>query len=294
MNLFDSTGFFQHVLFESFGSEQQLINSRLIAAGTLNQGIYLETSNQRFFLKTNFSTYHDIFEREASGLMKMRLYAPDLKVPEIFAYGNVEGQNYLLMEWIDSERRQPDFWRVLGEGLAQLHMNTRPSFGLDEDNYIASLSQINDPKKTWADFYVENRLEPLAGKAYYEGFLSLEFYKNFQQLYPLIGELLPVERPAFLHGDLWSGNVMIDSTGKPCLIDPAVYYGHREMDIAFSKLFGGFDPAFYETYFDFFPLEPGFDQRVEIHQLYPLLVHVLLFGESYVSGIAKTLRKFLT
>lgn len=292
MNLFEADRFFEHVLFESFGQQVALTNSRLIAAGNLNQGIYLQTSDQRFFLKTNFSEFTDIFQKEAAALQKMRQVC-DLKVPEVYHTGSYQGQNFLLMEWVDSERRQQNFWKILGEGLAQLHMHTQANFGLAQDSYIASLPQQNSLSESWVDFYIQNRLEPLAGKAYYEGYFSLEFYKQFQKLYPLLQALIPQERPAFLHGDLWSGNVMIDEMGKPCLIDPAIYYGHREMDLAFSKLFGGFDSIFYDTYQEIFPIEPGFEERMDIHNLYPLLVHVLLFGESYVHGIAKTMRKYL-
>jgi protein-ribulosamine 3-kinase len=293
MNLFDSERFFEHVFFESFGEEKTIVSSRLIAAGSLNQGVFLETSEACFFLKTNFSHYQDIFHHEYRALNRLKGLT-ELKIPEVYHVGNYQGQNFLLMEWVEAARKQEGFWRDLGEGLAQLHMHTQSTFGFESDNYIASIPQINIPKHAWVDFYINNRLEVLAGKAYYEGLLSLAFYKEFQRLYPLLENLIPVERPSLIHGDLWSGNVMIGNAGQPCLIDPAIYFGHREMDLAFSRLFGGFDPSFYHVYDEVFPLEPGFEQRMDIHNLYPLLVHVLLFGESYVAGIAKTLRKYLS
>lgn len=292
MSLFESERFFDTILFESFGKHIPVLSYRLVAAGSLNQGIFIQTQDNNFFLKTNFSEFHDIFDFEARSLQDISK-ATFLKVPEVFQTGSYQGQNYLLMEWIDSKSRQSSFWEGLGEGLAQLHMNTQSSFGLYSDNYIASLPQLNKKSNSWAEFFVDNRLDPLAGKAYYEGYFTLDFYKKFQKIYPLINQLIPTERPAFLHGDLWSGNVLVDDQGKPCLIDPATYYGHREMDIAFSKLFGGFDPVFYQVYEEVFPLEPDFDERMDIHNLYPLLVHVLLFGESYVAGISKTLIKYL-
>lgn len=292
MSLFESERFFDTILFKSFGKQIPVLSYRLVAAGSLNQGIFIQTKDNNFFLKTNFSTYKDIFEFEARSLQDISR-STFLKVPEVFQVGSYQGQNYLLMEWIDSQKRQNSFWEDLGEGLAQLHMNSQSSFGLYSDNYIASLPQLNGESQSWADFFVSKRLEPLAGRAYYEGYFSLDFYKKFQNLYPLISQVIPSERPAFLHGDLWSGNVLVDDQGKPCLIDPAMYYGHREMDIAFSKLFGGFDAAFYQVYDEIFPLEPGFQERMDIHNLYPLLVHVLLFGESYVAGVSKTLTKYL-
>lgn len=293
MHLFDSEHFFEYVFFESFGEEKTLLNSRLIAAGSLNQGIFLETSEACFFLKTNFSEYQDIFHHEFTALNRLRGLT-ELKIPEVYHVGNYQGQNFLLMEWVESARKQDDFWKNLGEGMAQLHMHTQSTFGFESNNYIASIPQVNIPQHSWMEFYIANRLEVLAGKAYYEGLLSLTLYKELQRLYPLLKNLLPVERPSLVHGDLWSGNILISNTGQPCLVDPAIYFGYREMDLAFSKLFGGFDPAFYQAYDEVFPLEPGFEERIDIHNLYPLLVHVLLFGESYVAGIAKTLRKYLS
>jgi fructosamine-3-kinase len=121
----------------------------------------------------------------------------------------------------------------------------------------------------------------------------LDFLKKFQRIYPVLENFFPKEKPALLHGDLWSGNIMRGKNGMPVLIDPAVYYGHREMDLAFSRLFGGFESLFYESYETVFPLEPGFEERVPVYNLYPLLVHLLLFGKSYLSGIEKTVNRLL-
>jgi fructosamine-3-kinase len=197
------------------------------------------------------------------------------------------------MEWIDADRTNPVYWQELGVGLAQLHMATQEQFGYATNNYIASLVQTNSPKNSWQEFFIENRLEPLAGKAYYQGLLSLEFFKKFQEMYPKLENLLPKEKPALLHGDLWSGNIMRGKNGSPCLIDPAVYYGHREMDLAFSRMFGGFEEGFYQSYETVFPLEPGFEERIPIYNLYPLLVHLLLFGKSYLSGIERTVNRLI-
>lgn len=130
------------------------------------------------------------------------------------------------------------------------------------------------------------------GKAYFDKLIPLEFLKKFQSLYPKLESLFPKEKPSLLHGDLWSGNVLCGPDGKPCLIDPAIYYGHREMDLAFSRLFGGFDSKFYEAYESILPLEPGFESRIAVYNLYPLLVHLNLFGTAYLPGIEKTLNRF--
>lgn len=290
--MFDDREFFDRVIFLSTGKHELPIESRLIAAGNINQGVYLKVKKASFFLKTNFEPSEDIFEKEAKGLALMSQFSP-LKIPKVFHYGRIEDRNFLLMEWLETGRYNPNYWKELGAGLAQMHMASRSSFGLEVDNYIASLPQQNKDEVFWADFFVCQRLEPLIGRAYYEGLIDAAFLKKFQTLYPKLESFFPNERPALLHGDLWSGNVMRALDGLPALIDPAVYYGHREMDLAFSRLFGGFDDAFYQTYQEVFPLEPGFEERAGIYNLYPLLVHLLLFGKSYLSGIQRAIQKFL-
>lgn len=290
--MFDNSAFFEKAVFLSFGKSIPILQARLIAAGNINQGVLLDTKESRFFLKVNFEPSENIFVKEAEGLMSLKSNTP-LQVPEVFGYGRIGDQNFLLMEWIQSVSHNQAYWKELGLGLAQLHMATQAKFGYHSDNYIASLVQSNSTQHSWAEFFIENRLEPLIGKAYYEGLVTLDFYKKFQQIYPLLESVFPNEKPALLHGDLWSGNIMKGKNGSPVLIDPAVYYGHREMDLAFSKLFGGFDREFYEAYNTLFPLEPGFDERESVYNLYPLLVHLLLFGKSYLSGIQKTVSRLL-
>jgi fructosamine-3-kinase len=290
--MFENPESYENILFLSLGQSPEIKQVRLIAAGNVNQGIYLETSAGSFFLKTNFEDDPDIFEKEADGLRILRTKSP-LQVPEVYHWGKIEDKNFLLMEWIDSDRPNPVYWQELGVGLAQLHMATQEQFGYATNNYIASLVQTNSPQYSWQEFFIENRLEPLAGKAYYQGLLSLDFFKKFQKTYPKLENLLPKEKPALLHGDLWSGNIMQGKNGSPCLIDPAVYYGHREMDLAFSRMFGGFEAGFYQSYETVFPLEPGFEERIPIYNLYPLLVHLLLFGKSYLSGIERTVNRLI-
>ncbi|EIM74869.1 fructosamine/Ketosamine-3-kinase [Nitritalea halalkaliphila LW7] len=257
---FDQEAFFQRVLLESFGKNEKILQQRLVAAGTLNQGIFLETESGAYFLKLNHSDNARLLVEEAASLKLLSAHCP-LEVPAVHQVGQIEDQHYLLMDFIREGHPQADYWAELGEGLAALHMATRPTFGLERDNYIATIAQPNSATKNWSTFFIEQRLEPLAGKAFFDGHINASFLDRFRRLYPLLEELLPKERPALLHGDLWSGNVMKSATGRPVLIDPAAYYGHREMDLAFSQLFGGFDPRFYAAYTAVFPLEPGFEER---------------------------------
>ncbi|SHN19744.1 Fructosamine-3-kinase [Cyclobacterium lianum] len=282
---------FDHISLTVFGGNNRILNYRLVAAGNMNQAIYLNTEKGSFFLKTNFEEDSDIFPREREGLSWLRDNC-SLYVPETLAQGQFEDRHYLLMDWISSAFPKPDYSSRLGEGLAELHMCTSRQFGLDKDNYIAILPQKNRWTDSWPAFFIENRLEPQLQLALYKGLVDQDFLRYFRSIYERLQEFFPSEKPALLHGDLWSGNVMTDASGLPALIDPAVYFGHREMDLAFSRLFGGFTSGFYEAYQAVFPLEPGFEERMPVYNLYPLLVHLNLFGKAYLSGIQKTLKRF--
>ena len=291
--MFESNEVFENILFLSFGPSVRLKQAGLIAAGNVNQGVLLETSDGPFFLKTNFEETKDIFEKEADGLDMMRANCP-LKIPEVHHFGQESGFNFILMEWIAPDKPNFTYWQELGLGLAQMHMATQNDFGYKASNYIASIPQQNQPEHSWSEFFIQNRLEPLIGKAYYESLIDLDFLKKFQKIYPILEGFFPKEKPSLLHGDLWSGNIMRGKNGVPVLIDPAVYFGHREVDLAFSRMFGPFEEEFYEAYETVFPLEPGFIERVPVYNLYPLLVHLLLFGKSYLPAIEKTVSKLLS
>lgn len=287
----DQNEIYTQVISVTLGPLAQLKSASLVAAGNHNQGIRLETSAGIFFLKLNFDHERNILAKEAEGLQKLRK-STFLKIPETFGHGRIEDYNYLLSEFIPSSRQQLDYWENLGLGLAQLHLNTAKKFGLETDNYIASLIQKNHQFDNWLDFFIEQRLEPMLGMAYFDRLIPLDFLKKFQKIYSKLDSIFPKEKPVLLHGDLWSGNVICDGEGQPCLIDPAVYFGHREMDLAFSRLFGGFDSRFYDAYDSIVPLEPDFESRMGIYNLYPLLVHLNLFGTAYLPGIEKILKRF--
>ncbi|MFZ1687503.1 MAG: fructosamine kinase family protein, partial [Flavobacteriales bacterium] len=183
--------------------------------------------------------------------------------------------------------------------LARLHGHTNSTFGLDpastagrRDNYIGSLKQVNTGQVTWGEFFIHCRLEPQVKMAIDHQRIGMGDVLRFERLYGKLPSLFPIEPPALLHGDLWSGNFLCDAHHQPVLIDPAVYYGHREMDIAMTKLFGGFEPAFYSAYSDAWAMEIGWEERADLCNLYPLLVHVNLFGGSYAGQVAAILLRF--
>jgi fructosamine-3-kinase len=196
-----------------------------------------------------------------------------------------------VLENIAPGPRRPDFDEQLGRALAALHRFGSPGFGLDHDNFIGRLPQSNTPASTWVDFYRERRLEPQLRLARESGLCSSAMARGFDRLFSVLAERVgPVEPPARLHGDLWGGNLIVDETGAGCLIDPAAYGGHREVDLAMMRLFGGFGPAVFAAYHEAWPLQPDHEERVPLYQLYFLMVHVNLFGGSYLAQTEQALR----
>lgn len=244
-------------------------------------------------MKINKNKDAAIFELEERGLDLLRKNT-SLNVPVVLASGTFQEENFLLMEWINTGTQQKDFFKKLGMGIAELHGATRREFGLDHDNYISVLPQSNKNTTLWTDFYINQRLAPQLKLAFDKELVGKDFLLRFDKLATVFSDVFPPEQPALLHGDLWSGNFMSDRSGFPVLIDPAVYYGHREMDLAFSHLFGGFDANFYRAYAEVFPLQAGLRERIPLYQLYPLLVHLNLFGKSYLSSINQILNRYAT
>lgn len=201
-------------------------------------------------------------------------------------------EQFLLMEWIEQGGTSSEMQYDLGRQLAQLHTESSDFFGLEYDNYIGSLSQSNRQCNNWTDFFITERIEPLLALALDKNLISTSLIPHFRRLYKVLPSLYPAEKPSFLHGDLWSGNIMASNSGQPILIDPAVYFGHREMDIAMTGLFGGFTSDFYAGYEDGFPLEKGWQHRLDFWNLYPLLVHLNLFGTGYLPQIKSILGRF--
>lgn len=283
--------FFETILFEGLGHEIAVNSYEFLSGGNINNAVKIDTAEGYFFVKWNESEHEEAFICEARGLELLRA-TQDIQVPEVISVGHKMQKSYIILDYINSPRPQAGYWEHFGRVLAGLHTHTHPQFGLDYNNYIGSLKQSNEWLEDGVQFFIEKRLKVQASLALYNGEIPRALYDKFDLLYEKLPGLLPAEKPALLHGDLWSGNVMIGNNGWVCLIDPAVYYGNREAEIAFTKLFGGFNIAFYDSYKETAPLEKGFEDRIEIYNLYPLLVHVNLFGSGYLSGIEKVLKKF--
>ncbi len=286
--------FFESILFSALGQPVEVIEAQLVSGGNINTAAQVFSSEGVFLVKWNLFGQHEkqvMFETEAKGLDLLR-QTDSLAIPQVIGYGQYGEKSYLILEYIDPGKPEKAYWEELGQSLAFLHSHTQPKFGLHFDNFIGSLPQNNTLTANGYDFYFEHRLLPQAGLALYNGLLSKKSYDALFRLRARLPDLIPHERPALLHGDLWSGNVLVNEQNKPVLIDPAVYYGFREAELAFTKLFAGFDDRFYSAYEESFPLENGFEERVALYNLYPLLVHVNLFGSGYVSGVERILKPF--
>jgi protein-ribulosamine 3-kinase len=261
--------------------------------GCINHGGKLSTSRGNFFLKWNdIAKFPEMFKAECKGLLLLRQQNA-IRIPKVIGVGENDTFQFLLLEFIEERTRSKNYWLQLGERLATLHRQHSIQFGLDHSNYIGSLLQSNNQNNSWIDFFIECRLDAQLKIALHSGAVDSTWIKKFESLYSKLTTLLPEERPSLLHGDLWSGNLLIDEKGEPCLIDPAVYYGNREADLAMTKLFGGFDTTFYHCYDEIFPLQQGYEERADIYNLYPLLVHVNLFGGSYKRSVENIVNKFI-
>lgn len=280
------------ILSQKLNDNVEVFSLERVSGGDINNAYRLDTNHGSFFVKTNSaSRFPRMFEMEALGLGMLRSVNA-FTVPKVLAFSEENETSYLLLEWIESSNPAPDFWQNFGKQLAQLHQNTFNSFGLNENNYIGSLPQSNQQNNTWADFFIKERLQAQIKMAVDAGKMDNQTFKQFENLYKELPSIFPEEPPALLHGDLWSGNYMVGNNGEPVIMDPAVYYGHREMDIAMTKLFGGFSSEMFHSYNEQYPLQLGWENRIAICNLYPLLVHVNLFGGGYLQQVKSVLRIF--
>jgi fructosamine-3-kinase len=269
-----------------------VVATRRVAGGDINDTFDVRLADgRRLFVKTHASAPLGMFPTEARGLDWLRGHG--LRVPAVVAAADAAADTpaYLLLELITGRARRDTFDAELGAGLARLHRAGAPGFGHVEDNFIGRLPQSNTMAPTWAEFYAEQRLAVQVKSAVDSGRLARSWTARLARLAVRMPALtVPPEPPARLHGDLWSGNVISDEQGGPVLIDPAVYGGHREVDLAMLRLFGSPSPDLLAAYQEVWPLDPDHATRLRLYQLYPLLVHVNLFGGSYTQAAEAALR----
>jgi fructosamine-3-kinase len=267
----------------------RVLGAKRLGGGDINEAFEVSlASGTSIFVKTHSNPPGGMFGAEARGLRWLG-EADAIRVPQVVAVSD-EAPAYLALELLTPAKRCPDFDEALGRSLAALHAFGASSFGLDYDNFIGRLEQSNAAAEDWASFYWSSRLEPQLRLATDRGLIEHGTRSSFDVLRRVLPERVgPEEPPSRLHGDLWGGNLHADETGQPCLIDPAVYGGHREVDLAMMRLFGGFGERVFAAYDHARPLAPAAGERVSLYQLYPLLVHVNLFGSSYVGSLKRAL-----
>lgn len=283
----------REIIGKSQGEPVSLMRYSPTGGGCINRGGRLGTAKGDLFIKWNrIEGLPGMFISEEKGLDMLRA-AGAIRIPRVIGTGERGGWQFIVMEFIPSASRASGYWELLGEQLAGLHRIGNAAYGLTHDNYMGSLHQFNAMRDSWVDFFIEQRLQVQLKLGIDNGRIDRLFLAKFERLYQLLPSLLIGESPSLVHGDLWGGNLIVDDKGEPCLIDPAVYYGHREIDLAMTQLFGRFETRFYDVYNEVFPTAPGLQDRLDIYNLYPLLVHVNLFGQSYLHPVNSTLDAFL-
>jgi fructosamine-3-kinase len=259
-----------------------------VGGGCINNGARLQTTKDKtFFLKTNQKAPADMFAREAEGLRAIRT-TDGPRVPEAY----LDGPDFLLLEDLKPGARRGNYWEIFGRRLAALHNHTNSRFGFAHDNYLGSTQQPNGWLEDGHSFYAERRLLFQARLAQHNGFFSGREVQMVEHLAWRLKELVPAQPASLLHGDLWSGNAIMDVEGAPAIIDPAVYYGWAEAELGMTALFGGFPESFYNAYEQVRPLEPGWRGRLDLYNLYHLLNHLNLFGEGYYGSVMGILHRY--
>jgi fructosamine-3-kinase len=297
---------------ERLGRATEIRDSAAVGGGCINPAARLEDdAGERYFLKWNSSAAPEMFPAEADGLQALA-EPGSLRVPAVLGWGgsgSTPDPGWLLLEYVPKGSPGPDWGRRLGQGLARLHQAAEnaattdeergrpPSFGWRRENFIGSLPQENREVPSWAEFWRSRRIEPQFRMACDRGYFLGQDGSIFDQLLDRMGQLLPEDEgalPSLLHGDLWSGNYYPGPAGEPVLIDPAVFRGAAEVDLAMMELFGSFPRGFWPAYRSIHPVSGNYDFFLrDLYQLYYLLVHVNLFGGGYVGGSLEAARRVL-
>lgn len=278
-----------------FGEDTKIEKTSPISGGDINEAYGLTlTDGGCIFMKSNAKENLSFFTAEAAGLAAIAR-TKAIGTPRVLGVGTDAGGggcSFLLLEFISGKNRGRNYWEDFAGQLAAMHraptagLVSNGKYGFDSDNYIGRRRQVNKGHGSWVGFFRECRLEPQFQDA--ARYFDREDWKKIGRFLDRLDEILvEPEYPSLLHGDLWSGNVMAGNDGSAWLIDPAVYVGHAEADIAMTELFGGFPPVFYDTYRKAAPLQPGYERRRDVYNLYHLLNHLNMFGRMYLSEVKR-------
>jgi fructosamine-3-kinase len=273
-------------------SNGDAVHLQPVGGGSINTCYRVSNADRVYFCKVNSATkFPHLFESEKQGLLLLAAQNIFL-TPAVLDQFEADEYQFLLLEWIEAGVRTDTFWKTFGEKLAMLHRVSSDYHGLGQNNYMGSVPQQNTPQQDWVSFFRACRLQPMIKRCAAKGNLQTKHIKQFEVLEERLPAVFEEETPSLLHGDLWSGNFMCNAASEPVLIDPAVHYGHRSVDLAMTTLFGGFRQPFYEAYQYHFPLPANYEEQWAVCNLYPLLIHLFLFGSAYLPQIERTLQQF--
>lgn len=277
----------------SLGSGPELKLKQAFGGDICSSFVLVGDEGPSQFVKAGPPSFHNLFAAEQQGLETLAA-SNSLRVPKALCVASNDDVALLVMEHLNFGLKTESAQRALGEGLANLHRETHTQFGFYKDNFIGKTPQENSWRDDWVDFWLECRLQPQLDLLAMQG-AAAAFLKVADAFCTRLSGLLKGHRPAasLLHGDLWSGNAAALEDGTPCIFDPAVYYGDRETDLAMTRLFGGFSPAFYQRYLEVLPLETGWEERQDFYNLYHVLNHANLFGGGYFLQAQTLMQKYL-
>ncbi|MAT58825.1 MAG: fructosamine kinase [Ignavibacteriae bacterium] len=271
---------------------EKVTSNSFLGGGSIADSQKIRTSSgKEYFVKSYSQSKSNILKNEVNGLIEIQK-SKSIRTPQIIYYDD----NILILEFIKSGRKNKNFSELFGIQLTEMHRLKSDKFGFNENNYIGSNHQINLPLySNWTDFYWENRLLYQFKLAEKHGYVNSDFRKLFNQFESVYRNIIEgtEEEPSLIHGDLWGGNYLVDESGNPVLIDPAVYYGHREAELGMTILFGGFDSEFYSSYNEAYPLFDGWKERLDIYKLYHVMNHLNLFGTGYLNQTLSIIKSYL-
>ncbi len=268
-----------------------ILTSTPVSGGSINKAFKISTEKDVFFCKVNSATkFPQLLSKEVSGLNFIAKHG--IKTPRVIDCFEESDHQVLVMDWVSPAGKTEIFWQRFGERLAHLHSIPNDHFGFSEWNYMGSVKQNNEWNQEWIPFFIQHRLQPMLKLCFEKQLLKNIHEMKFEKLYSRLDKIFPPSKPSLVHGDLWRGNFLCDQDQEPVLIDPAVYFGHRSIDLGMTRLFGGFSPIFYQAYHYHNAMPPNYEEQEMVCNLYPLLIHLLLFGKSYLLQIENTLDHF--
>lgn len=271
---------------------EKILSFKPVSGGDISSAYRIDTETAKYFLKVNGASFAlKMFHAEREGLQAIEA-TKTIAAPHVYRVDSIDGKAFILMDLVESKRPGSSDYRELGKQLAQLHQCSGADFGFSSNNFIGSLHQQNHPHSDWPEFYWFERILPQLQLAFKAGMIQRDLMPEETKAITLFQDISGNIKPSLLHGDLWGGNYLIATDGTPYLIDPAVYYGHSMVDIAMTRLFGGFGNDFYDAYHESIPQSGQHETQIDLYQLYYLLVHLNLFGSGYYSSVSSILKKY--